>query len=174
VKKMDHKQRPRLGTIAGVYFLLLIFGFPAAIAGNVVLATIGPTIDYEPESDLSPVGRSHAEALGDLLSETGIDHVFVTPYPGTRQTAAAIASKAGITAQEFSRSQLANLAGELIKTGETVVVVAWEADLRVLWRQLDLKANLTTQLNGRILLLRPDVPGLPALVIRVPKPGDPN
>jgi len=53
------------------------------------------------DPDLTAQGRARAEHVGILLQRAGVDHIFSTPTNRTRQTAAPLAQRTGVTVQLY-------------------------------------------------------------------------
>ncbi len=91
--------RPRIGTVradphrrvhavcsAAVHLLLIRHALPVRIDGGE-----GPA-----DPDLSPAGRTQAEALGAWLADEEIDEIWSSPMRRARQTAAPLAAALGL------------------------------------------------------------------------------
>ena len=53
------------------------------------------------DPDLTTQGRARAEHVGVLLQRAGVGHIFSTPTNRTRQTAAPLAQRTGVTVQLY-------------------------------------------------------------------------
>jgi len=74
---------------------------------------------------LSAAGEVRAEALAHVLSDTGIDAVFVTKFRRTRQTGEPPAAAAGIAPRRYDAADAAGLAATIRSdhAGDSVLVV---------------------------------------------------
>lgn len=97
-------------------------------AGVVYLARHGETEGEDPvERRLSAAGRARAEALADELAGAGIEAIYTTDYPRTRETAAPLAERLGFEPRLYDPHDLVGFADRLRKglreTGGTVLVM---------------------------------------------------
>lgn len=80
----------------------------------------------EPDALLTPAGHCQAEALGRLLADAGIRHIYTTELTRTRQTAAPTARRAGIEPVVVQQADLDGLIAKVRTTarpGEVTLVV---------------------------------------------------
>lgn len=80
----------------------------------------------EPDPALTPLGEKQAEALGRLLAEANIRHIYTTELLRTRQTAAPTARIAGVTPVVVAQEQFDPLIAKLRQTatpGASTLVV---------------------------------------------------
>jgi broad specificity phosphatase PhoE len=97
---------------------------PMLVGGTVYLARHAETVGGEGEDRyLGEPGRARAEALADALEGAGIQRVFSTDFPRTRETAAPIAERLGLEVELYDPRELAAFAERLLSMGQTVLVV---------------------------------------------------
>lgn len=92
-------------------------------AATIYLARHGETEGEGPGRWLSAAGRSRAEALAARLADAGIERIYTTDLPRTRETAAPIAARLGLEPELYDPDDLAGFAAELRAAGGTVLVV---------------------------------------------------
>ena len=96
--------RTRLRTIVVFALLAFIFGavivfgyfntFSRPVTTVIIVRHAEKNIEPEnPDPDLSPAGRSRAEELARMFSETGIQAIYATQYKRTQQTVSPLAKK---------------------------------------------------------------------------------
>ncbi len=61
--------------------------------------------------NLSEVGKERAQALKELLANTGVTAIYSTPYKRTQQTAQPLATNLGLEIQNYNPSSMDFLAG---------------------------------------------------------------
>ena len=75
------------------------------------------------DPDLSPAGRSRAEALATLLKDAGITAIYVTEFKRTRQTAEPLAKLLGIEPTVVSSKDAGNWPDRVKTSSGTVLIV---------------------------------------------------
>lgn len=76
-----------------------------------------------PDPGLTPAGEARALALAERLSEAGLAAIYSSPYRRTRDTAAPVAARTGLSVTEYDPRALDVLAGRLREEGLTALVV---------------------------------------------------
>lgn len=97
------------GTLATLLLLLVsacgtaVHQSAAPVGGETTTIYVVRHAERASEEDrdppLSEAGRARAEALGDALSHSGVDAVYVTQYRRTRETAEPVARRLGLPIQ---------------------------------------------------------------------------
>lgn len=80
--------------------VLLVWCAPARVAAQVTTVIVvrhAERVDDAPDSPLSEAGRARAEALAEALKDAGVAAIITTQYERTKQTAAPLATRLGIT-----------------------------------------------------------------------------
>jgi broad specificity phosphatase PhoE len=95
----------------------------AGATATVYLARHGETEGEGPERWLSAAGRSRAEALAERLADAGIERIYTTDLPRTRETAAPIAVRLGLEPELYDPDDLAGFAAELRRARGVLLVV---------------------------------------------------
>ena len=72
---------------------------------------------------LVPIGHVRAQALADMLAETGITHIHSSDYKRTTQTAAPLAARLGLDIKMYDPRDLPALAAKLKTAGDRHLVV---------------------------------------------------
>ncbi|HUP65391.1 MAG TPA: phosphoglycerate mutase family protein [Thermoanaerobaculia bacterium] len=72
---------------------------------------------------LSAAGEQRAQALANLLAGEGIERILTSPYHRTRDTAKPLASRLGITVEEYDPSDLQAVAESLRNSGDVILIV---------------------------------------------------
>ncbi len=67
----------------------------------IYLVRHGEKASEQGDPDLTAQGRSRAEHIGILLHRAGVNHIFSTPTNRTRQTAAPLAQRTGVSVQLY-------------------------------------------------------------------------
>jgi broad specificity phosphatase PhoE len=75
------------------------------------------------DPELSGPGRSRAGALAELLRDANIRAIWSSDYQRTRQTASPLAMKLDIEIRIYDPRDLPAMAEDLVKEGETALVV---------------------------------------------------
>ncbi len=129
----DHRglrRRPLYSPILLVVLSLLaaglLFGWIASGWGttSVILVRHAETADGD-DPGLSPAGQARARRLAAMLSEAGLDAVFVSQARRSRETGAPAAAAAGLSPDEVPAHDIEDLADKLKShhDGEVVLVV---------------------------------------------------
>lgn len=110
-----------------VVILILLAGATLAPAQSTVFvvrhAERGPE---EPDAHLTPHGLQQAEALGTLLADAGIKHIYTTDLTRTRQTAAPTAKRTNVTPVVVAQPDFEGLIAQVrstLRDGEATLVV---------------------------------------------------
>ncbi len=143
---VDHTHRPRVGRrppaphrlpaatlllgaavlLPGTRAFLSGAGAPAQESAHttVLITRHAEKADGE-DPALSPTGVARARALARLLSEAGVDAIYVTQYRRTHQTAAPLAQTLGLAVREVEARAVAQLARRVRDEhrGQVVLVV---------------------------------------------------
>lgn len=79
-----------------------------------------------PDPDLTPAGTTRASALAHMLGDVRVSAVFASEFKRTQQTAAAVATKLGLTTQVVPAGKMDELIGRLetLPTGSRALVVS--------------------------------------------------
>ena len=106
--------------------LLLAWAWNASNSTTVIIVRHAETMP-EPAEDppLSPMGAYRAEALAGWLRDAGIQHIFVSEYLRTRQTAEPLAKATGAQVHEVPARDTKGLVRSLRGTyrGQVVLVI---------------------------------------------------
>jgi len=106
------------------------------------------------DPELSERGRARAEALADLLSSTGVTHLFATQYRRTRQTLAPLAARTGREVVPIDAHDSAAIVAALrgLPPGSTAVVAGHSNTVPAIALGLGLELpGLVTQPEGAML-----------------------
>lgn len=76
-----------------IAFLFVLFSGVASAQTTIFLVRHAEKVDSSRDPELSLRGKARAIRLMELLSETGIDHIYATDYIRTRNTAKPLAEK---------------------------------------------------------------------------------
>ena len=95
----------------------------AGAAATIYVARHGETEGEGPGRRLSAAGRSRAEALAARLADAGIERIYTTDLPRTRETAAPIAARLGLEPELYDPDDLAGFAAELRRASGVLLVV---------------------------------------------------
>ena len=95
----------------------------AGATATIYLARHGETEGEGPGRWLSAAGRSRAEALAERLADAGIERIYTTDLPRTRETAAPIAARLGLEPELYDPDDLAGFAAELRRAHGVLLVV---------------------------------------------------
>ena len=113
-------------SLPGTRAFLSAAGAPAQESAHttVLITRHAETADGE-DPALSPAGVARAQALAHLLSEAGVDAIYVTQYRRTRETGAPLAETLGLAVREVEARAVAQLARRVRDEhrGEVVLVV---------------------------------------------------
>jgi len=88
----------------------------------VLLVRHGETDGEGAERHLSAAGRARARVLADALATAGVERIFSTDLPRTRETAGPLARHLGLELETYDPDRLADLAGALRSGGTSLVV----------------------------------------------------
>lgn len=110
-------------------------GIPAVAKGQMVIvvrhaeradggATPGTSMAASPDPALSEAGKARAEKLAAMLGDAGVAAIYTTEYRRTKDTAAPLAAKIGVTAEVVLARDADALAAKVKahKTGAVLVV----------------------------------------------------
>ena len=75
------------------------------------------------DPSLSAAGRQRSRQLANLLSDAEIDHIYITDFNRTRETAAPIAAMTGLDVELYTWDNPAGLAQSLQQDGKRLLVV---------------------------------------------------
>ena len=75
------------------------------------------------DPSLTKAGQARAEALADMLADSGITHIHSSDYNRTRETAAPLAERLGVTVELYDPRDLADMAARLKAAGGRHLVV---------------------------------------------------
>jgi broad specificity phosphatase PhoE len=76
-----------------------------------------------PDPELTIRGHQRAQQLADLLDNVGLQKIYSSDYHRTKQSAKPIADHLNVDITLYNPRELAALAAELIKQGETALIV---------------------------------------------------
>ena len=87
-------------------------------------ASPGTSMTASPDPELSAAGKARAQKLAAMLGDAGITAIYTTEYKRTKDTAAPLAAKTGVTAEVvLARDAVALIAKiKSHKTGAVLVV----------------------------------------------------
>lgn len=87
-------------------------------------ATPGNSMTTSPDPALSDAGRARAQKLAAMLADAGVTAIYTTEYLRTRDTAAPLAAKIGVTAEVVMARDADTLIAKVKshKTGAVLVV----------------------------------------------------
>jgi len=118
--------------------LMMMMGtmvFPAAASAQMVIvvrhaeradggASPATSMTGSPDPELSEAGRTRARKLSAMLADAGIVAIYTTEYRRTRDTAAPLAARSGVTPEVVAARDAAALIGRIKthKTGAVLVV----------------------------------------------------
>lgn len=107
--------------------LFVLMGIAAPLHGQacteLLLVRHAETIDETPERPLSPAGEARAEALAQLLRDSGVERIYSTDFLRTRGTAAPTAEGLGHEVDIYNPRDLAGFAESLRSLGERALIV---------------------------------------------------
>ena len=116
--------------IVGALIIVAVWGWYRCFLFPVEVTTVFITrhaekVDSSADPPLSAAGQARADELARVLTDEGIDAVFVTEFIRTQQTGAALAAGAGVTPQQYSASDAQGVADTIIANhgGDRVLVV---------------------------------------------------
>lgn len=128
---MDFKnfyRRPWI--IVGVLIIIIIWGWYRCFFLPVEITTVFIVRHAEKAAGgsnppLSAAGQARAAELARVLTDEGIDAVFVTEFIRTQQTGAPTAAAAGVAAQQYPATDAQGLADTIIanESGGRILVV---------------------------------------------------
>lgn len=128
---------PALSVIVGLLVLAWIWN--AAETTTVILVRHAEKM-AEPadDPDLSAMGAYRAKALAGWLRDAGIEHIYVSQFKRTQQTAAPVAETSGASVHELDAGDSKVLVKEILKRhrGQTVLVVGHSNTLPEIVREL--------------------------------------
>lgn len=109
------------------FLLFILLGFngysQSTVTTYILLRHAEKGDDGTKDPELSPVGKSRAEALVKILAEQKIDAIFSTPLKRTRNTVAPLATAKNVNVQDYNAANLADLfaASQKFKGGTVVI-----------------------------------------------------
>jgi phosphohistidine phosphatase SixA len=102
---------------------LVLAGLPARAETLVVLVRHAEKVDESRDAELSPDGRSRAQALAAMLKDAGIESVYSTDYVRTRETAKPLSDRLSKPIEIYDGDELEAFAGTLRARGSRALVV---------------------------------------------------
>jgi len=87
-------------------------------------AAAGSTMTAAPDPELSEVGKARAQKLAAMLADAGVVAIYTSQFRRTKDTAAPLAAKIGVTAEAVASSDMAALTARIkTHTNGAVLVV---------------------------------------------------
>jgi broad specificity phosphatase PhoE len=131
---MDLKQRikidRRLWIIVGILVVAVVLIWYLCFLWPVEITTVyiirhAEKADSSANPPLSAAGQARADELAHVLSDEGIDAVFVTNFTRTQQTGAPVAAAAGVTPKQYQASETQSVVDTILADhiGDRVLVV---------------------------------------------------
>lgn len=109
------------------FTLLLIFtAVLAAAQSTIFVVRHCDRYGTEPDPDITPLGHRQAEAIGSLLADANIRHIYTTDLVRTQQTAAPTARRAGVKPVIVNQKDLDGLIRQVkatLRPNESTLVV---------------------------------------------------
>jgi phosphohistidine phosphatase SixA len=131
-----------------------------------------------PEEDphLSPAGEERAIALARMLEDAGITHIHSTDYFRTRETAAPLATAAGLSVSLYDAGDPGAIAADLLATPGRHLVVGHSNSLPDLVTALggDPHGAIDTMEYDRLYLLSIGPGGVETVLLRFGEPLRPS
>lgn len=113
----------RLSLPLSLGFAMLAPAAALAEPGAIYLVRHGEKAAGAQDPELTPQGRLRAENVAAILGKAGITAIYSTPTQRTRQTAAPLAQKSGITVQTYDPANPRALVEKVRASDATVLVV---------------------------------------------------
>lgn len=94
------------------------------------------------DPDLTAEGKARAESLANLLRKKDIQSIYSTDTKRTRQTAAPIAARTGLTVQTYTNDTLLQFLYRAIDAGKNTLIVGHSNSVPRMLRELSLPASV--------------------------------
>ena len=112
--------------------LLCLCVFTLAAQSTIFVSRHADRYGTEPDPDLTKLGEEQAEALGRLLQEANVTHIYTTEFIRTQQTAAPLARLAGVEPVVVKQDEFDELIRRIratLRPGESTLVVGHRASV---------------------------------------------
>lgn len=134
-----------------LYFLLILASFElmACSTTTVYIVRHAEKVNETDTTDLTPAGYARAAALADTLANRGIDSIFSTPYPRTRQTGQPLATRLGVPVVDYPAKSTEAITQRINRMrNKTVLVVGHSNTILEIARGLGAKPAMTRIESG--------------------------
>src|SRR5215213_4822262 len=101
------------GMLGAALAVLLTAASSASAQQAVIVVRHAEKVDQAADAALSAKGRARAKALADLLRGAGVTHIITSEFVRTRETAAPLATRLGLTVEQVAARDLPALVARL-------------------------------------------------------------
>lgn len=151
----------------GFAFLLLLFLSVSAVSAEPVIVIVrhaDKAANGGNDPDLSPAGKSRADALARILKDSGIVSIYTSEFKRTQETAAPIAKLLGITPTVVPAKDTTALVAKLRELNGNALVVGHGDTIPNLVKALGIDAAITIPDNDYTELFLVTLGGRPQFV----------